>query len=211
MADEHHRRRRLREKLLEPLYRLDVEVVGRLVEQQHVGPLQQDLGQFDTHAPATRELPRGPLEVGSLEAQADERALQFGLAALGTRHQQPLVLRGVALHELHVVVALVVGALAHLALKLFDALPEPGNARKSLLGLLAHGGVVLQSHDLGQVANGRVGRHADVARRGLLLSAQYLQQGRLARPVLAHECYAVAGIDYETGVLEQGFDAELHL
>ena len=45
---------------LEPLDRAQVEVVGRLVEQQQVGVLQQDLPQAHTHLPAARvATPRG--------------------------------------------------------------------------------------------------------------------------------------------------------
>ena len=45
--------RRLRQELFQPLDTLDVEVVRRLVEQQHIGFLQEDLCQFDTHTPAS--------------------------------------------------------------------------------------------------------------------------------------------------------------
>ena len=48
--------RRLCQELLQPLDTLDVEVVRRLVEQQHIGFLQEDLCQFDTHTPASGEL-----------------------------------------------------------------------------------------------------------------------------------------------------------
>ncbi len=37
VGDEHHGRIEVHERLLEPLQRLDVEMVGGLVEQQHVG------------------------------------------------------------------------------------------------------------------------------------------------------------------------------
>ena len=53
VTDQYYGFRTLCKKLLQPLYRLDVEVVGRLVEQQHVGLLQQNLCQFDTHAPTS--------------------------------------------------------------------------------------------------------------------------------------------------------------
>jgi hypothetical protein len=43
------------EVLLQPLGRADVEVVGRLVEQDQVGLADQQLGQRDAHLPATRE------------------------------------------------------------------------------------------------------------------------------------------------------------
>ncbi len=50
MGDREHAARVLREVLLQPLHALGVEVVGRLVEQQQVGLLEQQLAQRD---PAT--------------------------------------------------------------------------------------------------------------------------------------------------------------
>ena len=52
------------EILLEPVARLEIEVVGRLVEQQQVGLAQQQLGQRDAHLPAAGEGLGRPLEVG---------------------------------------------------------------------------------------------------------------------------------------------------
>ena len=143
VTHQHHRRRRSGQKLLQPLDGLDVEMVGRLVQQQHVGLLKQDLGQFDTHTPTARELLRGALEVRPHEAQAHQRALQFGLAALRPHHQQAFVLGGIALHKCHIVGALVVGALAQLALQPLHPRLHVSNARKGLLGLFPHRGVVL--------------------------------------------------------------------
>ena len=56
MGDEDDGVRILDEKLLEPVARLEVEVVGRLVEQEDVRPAQQQLGQRDAHLPAAGEL-----------------------------------------------------------------------------------------------------------------------------------------------------------
>ena len=68
VTHQHHSRCRLRQELLQPLDRLNVEVVRRLVQQQHVGLLQQDFRQLDTHTPATRELTRRPLKISTFEA-----------------------------------------------------------------------------------------------------------------------------------------------
>jgi hypothetical protein len=50
------RAREVAQVLLEPQDRLEVEVVGRLVEQQRVGPHQQDAGQRDPHLPPAGQL-----------------------------------------------------------------------------------------------------------------------------------------------------------
>ena len=72
MGDEHDRRVQAGQRLLEPLERLDVEVVGRLVEQQQVG-----LGGERARERGARELAAGErlelaVEVGIDEAEAME-------------------------------------------------------------------------------------------------------------------------------------------
>ena len=63
VTDQHHCFGRLSEKLFQPLYRLDVEMVGWFVQQQHVRATQQNLRQFDSHAPTTRELGRRTVKI----------------------------------------------------------------------------------------------------------------------------------------------------
>ena len=53
VADQQQASRVVVERVVEPVPRVDVEVVGRLVEQQHVGSLQQLRGQPERHHFAT--------------------------------------------------------------------------------------------------------------------------------------------------------------
>ncbi len=66
------------EKVFEPLNRLYVEVVCGLVEQEHVGFLEQYFCKFYAHAPAAAELRCGSVEVAAEEAQTCECALNVG-------------------------------------------------------------------------------------------------------------------------------------
>ena len=142
----------LHQELLQPLYAVDVQMVGGLVEEQHIGLLKQYLGQFDTHAPATTELARRPVEVRSQESQAAQGALHFRLVVLGSQQHVALVLFRVALHELHVVVAFVVGPFAELLVHTVDSLLEQRLVGERLACLFAHGGVVGEVHHLWQIA-----------------------------------------------------------
>ena len=198
------------QQLLQPLYRLNVQMVGRLVEQQHVGTAQQDLGQLDAHAPSAGELARGAVEVRAQEAKAHQRALNLGLVALGTQHQVAFVFGGVSLHQRHVVVALIVGALVHLPLQSLYAGRHLLDVGKRLLRLLAHGGRVLQHHHLRQIAHGGVGGNGHRARRGVLHPANNLQHGRLARTVLSYQCNAVAVVNHKTCVAKQWLYAKFN-
>ena len=51
-----------------------VEVVGRLVEQQHVGPREQQLRQLDAHQPAAAEARERPGRAFVVEAEPREHA-----------------------------------------------------------------------------------------------------------------------------------------
>ena len=60
------------EVLFEPVARLDIEMVGRLVEHQEVGPLQQQFGQRDAHPDAAGELGDVAREILLAKAQAEQ-------------------------------------------------------------------------------------------------------------------------------------------
>ena len=57
------------EELLEPDDGLDVEVVGRLVHQQHVGPAEQHARQRHAHFPAARQRADVAIDLVVLEAE----------------------------------------------------------------------------------------------------------------------------------------------
>ena len=56
VAHKHHGLAITGKEVFEPLDTLDIEVVGGLVEQEHIRVLEQKLGQLNTHAPSTRKL-----------------------------------------------------------------------------------------------------------------------------------------------------------
>ena len=109
VTDHYHGLGTVDDEVFEPADRLDVEVVGRLVEEQYVGRLQQQFGQLDTHAPSSRELAGGAVEVGTLEAEAEECLLYIFLEVAHVYGIEFLREGGHFLDELHIVVALIVG------------------------------------------------------------------------------------------------------
>ena len=58
--------------ILKPVARLDVEMVGRLVEHQELGLLQQQLGQRDAHPDAAGEFRDIAMKIAVAEAQAKQ-------------------------------------------------------------------------------------------------------------------------------------------
>ena len=70
VRDEDDRVRVRVQVLLEPVARFEVQMVGRLVEQQQVRLAEQQLGERDPHLPAAGERLGRPLEVLGLEPEA---------------------------------------------------------------------------------------------------------------------------------------------
>ena len=185
-------------------------MVGRLVEQQHVGALQQQLGKLDAHAPAAGKLGRGPLEVRAHEAEAYERLFHLGFAVVAAAHAYLLGQRRHAVYEVVVGVALVVGALGQFGAHGVELCLHAVDVGECLAHLFLHGERVLEHHLLRQIAHGDVLRHGHSARRGLLQAGYYLEHGAFARAVLAHEGDFVARVYHIAYIVEKRFGGKFH-
>ena len=175
VADEHYGLGTLHQELLQPLYTLDVEVVGWLVEEQHVGSLKEYLGQLYAHTPSAGELARGPLKVAAAKAQTAERALDLGFVVLASHHSVVLLQLCELLNKLQIVVALVVGALGKLPLHAVEALLQARGMSKSLTRFLKHCGVVGYLHHLRKISNGGLRGHCHHTIGGMLLTTEHLE------------------------------------
>ena len=102
-------------------------------------------------------------------------------------HQQEVRALGVALDELHIGLALVVGALGHLGRQLRYLLLQLGDVTEDLLALLQHGALIAELHHLRQVADLQPLGEGDRPLRRGGDACQQLKEGGLTRPVLAHE------------------------
>src|SRR5882762_3194595 len=74
VRDHHRAARKAEQRALERAQRLDVEVVGRLIEQQQVAAALQQLGEVHAVALAAGELADGLLLVGAAEVEARDVA-----------------------------------------------------------------------------------------------------------------------------------------
>jgi hypothetical protein len=79
---DQHRAGVLGEVLFEELGRLEIEVVGRLVEQEHVRLADEHLGQRDPHLPAAGEVLAELVAVPGLEPEAGHDLGHVGLDAV---------------------------------------------------------------------------------------------------------------------------------
>ena len=190
--------------LLQPLNRLDVEVVRRLVEQENRGASQQQLGQLDAHAPAARELARRPAEILAAESQAEQRLLDVGVARLAAEDVEAVLRIVEPVEQLLVGGTLVVGAFGDFTRERGNLGLEAQHLVEGLGRLLDQRRGVGHAHRLGQIANRAFAVDGHGTRRRLLFPGDDAQQRGFARAVLAHQADTVLGIDEERDIVEEG-------
>ena len=91
MRDEHQNLFVVLELLLEPDAGLQVQVVGRLVEEEEMRLDEEGAGEGDAHAPTSRELLALFVLHGGVEAQTLEDVGRFGLGRVCAQLVQALV------------------------------------------------------------------------------------------------------------------------
>ena len=89
MADDEDRGRLALQVVGQPQHAFEVEIVGRLVEQQNVGRGEQHRRERDAHAPAAGELRQGTILRGFVEAEAGEDARRPRRRGMGVDVGEP--------------------------------------------------------------------------------------------------------------------------
>ena len=210
VGNDHYGLGVVHQEILQPLDRLDVEVVRRLVQEQQVGFLQQQLGQLDAHAPAAREFGGLAREVAPLEAQPQQNALHVFLV-VGEVHGIELLGDGRdLLDQPHVRLAFVVGAGRELLVERRDPPLDFEQVFEGPRRLLDERAPVLHLKVLGQIPHFPAFAHGHAPPRGRTHSGDDLQQGRFARSVFAHQGDPVLVADREGDVFEKRRAAELY-
>ena len=195
VRDEDHRVGRGGHKRFEPLNRLYIEVVGRFVEQEHVGALQEQLGQFDTHAPSSAELCRRALEVVARKAQSEQCALQLGMVIRTSHHLELLGEPRHPVDQFPESFRLIIRSLRQLPVDALNLRFRRMDMREGLLCFFAHRAGVGELHLLRQIAHCRVARDTHRSACGLLHAGQNFQQGRFSRSILPHQSNTIFAID----------------
>ena len=107
VADQHDRPGVLRQEAGQPLDRCQVEVVGRLVEQQDVGVLEQQPRERHPHHPAAAERADVALHVTVGESEPGEDAARLGLEPVAAERLEPMLDAAVLVHQLGELVVVV--------------------------------------------------------------------------------------------------------
>ena len=109
VADDNHRLGTVNQEVFQPLDGFNVEVIGRLVEQQHIRILQQELCQLNTHSPSTAEVTRRLVEVLAQETEAEQCLFYIFLKVCQVDGIELFAHRRYFFDESHVFIALIVG------------------------------------------------------------------------------------------------------
>ena len=198
VGDEDHRGVERPEHAFEPLERVDVEVVGRLVEQQQIGLRGQRTGERRTRQLAARERREGAVEVALAEPDAahDRRRAVAPVVAAGVL--EAMLSLGVPAQHRGPVVAVGHGALERSQLALDGR--EVGRSGQDVLAqrpLARSRGPLVVQRDARALFPREL---AAVQRR---LPGEGAEQGRLARAVRPGQGEPVGPLDLERDVLEQ--------
>ena len=200
----HHddRARIAAQKALEPLHRLQIKMVGGLVEQQHLGIADEQLRQRDAHLPAAGELGGGAGHVPLGEPEAEQHASHLRLQGVAAEH-----LVGVP-RPPHGRQLRLGGRRPQLGLQLVQALlgcKHLGLGRDDLLedGQVPHlDGLLLQVAHPSPLGE----QHAALIR--VVLTGDDVQKRGLPRPVGAHKRQPIELLQPEGDVVEQRAPAE---
>ena len=186
MGDDHGAARALGDEALQPLEAVEVEVVGRLVEQQDVEAREQDRRERGAGGLPAGERGRLQREQRRVEPEVAQHRLG-ALLEIGAAEREPALERvGVRVRGAGLLGRHRVGRLVHERVGGRDA----GAAREVVVDALAGSAVGL----LRQVAGG-AGRQAHRATVGAVEAGEQAQQRRLPGPVGPDHAEDVAGRD----------------
>ena len=197
MRDEEHPAAELQQRIFEPLDHLDVEVVGRLVEQQQLRIADQRAGQRDAPAPAARQLGDARVGVEPVDLENPVDALVHPPAVAGL----DLVLQALHAAEQRRIAT-------DLVRDVVIRREQRPDLAEAACHHVEHGGGLGGEQFLLELRDPQRRLSPDLATVGRDAALGELQQRGLAGAVAADQADALAGVDLEARVVEQGFGAE---
>ena len=201
VADDDHRRVVRVERFFEPADRVDVEIVRRLVEQQHIGARIQCLCEQDAQFEAGGYLAHQDVVLRLVDARVDQGCSRAGCGrvavVLGDLRLQLCGPEVVIVGRVRVGVDAV--ALVNRAPEL--DVPLQHDVEDAL--------VLVTELVLAELAHAQPGLQHHVTRTRLQFAAQDLHERGLAASIRPDEAIAVAVHELDRDVLEQGLRIEL--
>ncbi len=202
MGNDHHGAVTCGEDVFQPADGVDVQVVGRLVEQQHVRVREQRLGQQHTQLPARCHFAHRAEVLLQRNTQAQQQLTGTGFGGVAV-HLGEL---GFQLGDGHAVF------FGHFRQRVDTIafgldLPQLAVAHDHRVD---HGEFLVGELVLAQLAQARVRLEHHLPAGRLQVAAEDFHEGRLAATVGADQAVAVAVVEFDGNVFEQRLGAELH-
>ena len=177
VTDDDDRLGTVNQEIFQPLDGLDVEVIGRLVEQEHIGILKQELRQLDTHTPTATELAGRFVEVFAQETQTEQGLLHIFLEVSEVDGIELLAHSRYLFDERHIFIALVVGTFGQFLVDGFYFGLHLMKVGESLRCLLEHGASVFGHQVLRKIGHDTIFRCRHLPTGRLTYTCQDFQQG----------------------------------
>src|SRR6185312_11001451 len=207
VRDQHISVRISAEVLFQPVSRLKIQMVCRLVEQQQIGLFQQQPGQGNAHLPAAGEFFRAALPILFVEAQAVQHCPDFGFDVVSVTGMDLRLKAMEALGNLLVLVTFMVhlrhatGQLFHLTLHVVDVFKNREAFRE-------HSAAGERETILWQVAAAHAALAVGTAVIKAINASEHLQQRGLPCAIGADQANTIVRRDEPIEVLKQNFWAK---
>ena len=169
-----------RQPLLQPQQRIEVEVVGGLIKQQHVGGHEQGARQVDAHPPAAGEVSQGPCEIRLTKTEAHQQLSRPRLRTVAIQRLDGAMQLGLTV-SVALLPSLAQGALG-------------GTQRMITIQHIVDDCLVQSVNFLGHMRNTLPTAHLDLATVGCQRTQQHSEQAGLAGSVRADDTGLVTGM-----------------
>ena len=183
------------EPAFQPDQRIQIEVVGRFVEQQQIAGAHEGARQLQAHAPAARKAVDWPLQLINLKAQPQYQHLRARLRIVRARVLQ----HGVCVGNGHAIAAGL--GCAQLGLRLLQA----GVAAQHKVG----GAFSRFGHVLRNLRHAPGSGHGNIAAVFVQRAVEQAEQAGFARAVAPHQRHFFARVDGERCAIQQHLGAAL--
>ena len=178
------------EKVLEPDDRLDVEVVGRLVHQQHVGIAEQHARHGDAHLPSARQRAHVAIDLVVVEAEAVEHFARLAFERVAAEMVVFLLHDAKAREDPVDVIG--PRRIGHRVLQLLELVMQVAKAAAAGNRLVEHRAAGHLFDVLAEVADGQLLRDRHLALIRCFLAGDHAEDGGLAGAVGADEADLLA-------------------
>ena len=167
----------------QPFDGLQIQVVGRLIQQQDIRFGQQQPDKRDPGLLSAGKLPDPPFQVFRPEPETGKHRPHFRIPVIAVKRLEFLLRFGIPVQQFFADLTL------HLRFHLLHLPLQRKNRRKHLHQFLFHRAAIVLQHFLGQIADRGAVDHGHIAAVKGIFTAHAAQKSRLAAAIAADDGY----------------------